>query len=147
MPKVGEEEFAYTPKGMAEAKARSLERGTAMEDARNRKQTYQIGGIVEPAQMEQATSYKKGGKVYSSKKDYKGGPIDQAAEDKKVQARRATRLAVSKEKKLEKLRKIRITELNQLSEKYPKHKAIYQEDVMQIGARRQEAKKKKKGKK
>ena len=56
MPKVGDEEFAYTPEGIEAAKVRAEETGTPMSNAMERSQIYQIGGMVKPM-------YKKGGKV------------------------------------------------------------------------------------
>ena len=57
MPKVGEEEFAYTPEGMAEAKLKADETGIPMTNAPDRVEKYQIGGEIKP------TIYEKGGKV------------------------------------------------------------------------------------
>tara|TARA_R100001594_G_scaffold8450_1_gene21822 strand:- start:316 stop:486 length:171 start_codon:yes stop_codon:yes gene_type:complete len=55
MPKVGEEEFAYTPEGIEAAKAKSEETGIPMSNAMERSKYYG-GGMVD--QM-----YKDGGKV------------------------------------------------------------------------------------
>ena len=59
MPKVGEEEFAYTPEGIEQAKQYAEETGLPMSNAMDRSQVYQIGGVVEPSMP----AYKKGGKV------------------------------------------------------------------------------------
>jgi hypothetical protein len=66
MPKVGEEEFDYTPEGIAEAKAESLRTGQPMisTDARSRTEMYALGGKVD--------EYKHGGKTHA-KKYRKGG--------------------------------------------------------------------------
>ena len=56
MPKVGDEEFAYTPEGIEAAKKKSRETGVPMSNAMDRTESYQIGGMIPPA-------YKKGGKV------------------------------------------------------------------------------------
>ena len=56
MPKVGDEEFAYTPEGIEKAKKHSGETGLPMSDARNRTAIYYDGGVVPPA-------YEKGGEV------------------------------------------------------------------------------------
>ena len=60
MPKVGNEEFAYTPEGIEAAKKRSRETGVPMSNAMERTESYQIGGIVSPA-------YKEGGEIDSTK--------------------------------------------------------------------------------
>ena len=57
MPKVGEEEFAYTPEGIEAAKAKAEDMGIPMSNAMNRSESYQMGGLVDTPQ------YKKGGKV------------------------------------------------------------------------------------
>ncbi len=46
MPKVGEKEFAYTPKGVAEANKKSAETGIPVSNAINRGESYQLGGLV-----------------------------------------------------------------------------------------------------
>ena len=46
MPKVGKEEFAYTPEGMAEAEAYSEATGIPVSNAMERVQNYQLGGLV-----------------------------------------------------------------------------------------------------
>jgi|TARA_Y100000034_G_scaffold109287_1_gene140447 hypothetical protein len=52
MPKVGKEEFAYTPEGIAKAKEKSLETGIPMSNAQDRSETspdtekYDKGGAV-----------------------------------------------------------------------------------------------------
>ena len=62
MPKVGEEEFAYTPEGIEKAKQKAEETGLPMSNAMERSEIgdstdyYNIGGLVNPI-------YKKGGKV------------------------------------------------------------------------------------
>ena len=55
MPKVGDEEFAYTPEGIEAAKAKAGETGLPMSNAMERSETYQMGGKI--------PKYKKGGKV------------------------------------------------------------------------------------
>ena len=86
MPKVGKEEFDYTPEGIAEAEAYSEATGVPISNAMDRVQNYQMGGLVDgggslgsplpavgaagmnPPQMG-VPGYKKGGKVH--KKGYK----------------------------------------------------------------------------
>ena len=66
MPKVGEEEFAYTQEGIAEAKAMSEETGIPITNAPDRVEKYQLGGMTKPPTSPSITptsSYKKGGKV------------------------------------------------------------------------------------
>ena len=81
MPKVGEEEFAYTPEGIEAAKAKSLETGVPTTNAPDRTTVYQIGGMVKPPEAQTGIggleglkvdipkpspsrpNYKKGGKV------------------------------------------------------------------------------------
>ena len=48
MPKVGDKEFAYTPEGIAAAKAEADMTGESMEivDAGSRSQSYQLGGKI-----------------------------------------------------------------------------------------------------
>jgi hypothetical protein len=67
MPKVGEEEFEYTPEGIAEAKAKSLETGIPMSNAQERSETYQLGGKVQPPTAPSMPQYDEGGKVKSKK--------------------------------------------------------------------------------
>ena len=75
MPKVGKEQFDYTPEGIAEAEAYSEATGIPMSNAMERSQNYQMGGLVGgrlPAvgsaglrQPQMGVSgYNKGGKVY-----------------------------------------------------------------------------------
>jgi len=59
MPKVGDEEFAYTPEGIAKAKAKSEETGVPMSNAMERSETYQMGGVV--------PEYEEGGEVKKEK--------------------------------------------------------------------------------
>ena len=59
MPKVGDEEFAYTPEGIAAAKAKSL-------NAPDRMETYQLGGQIQPPtapSMTPTPKYDEGGNV------------------------------------------------------------------------------------
>ena len=63
MPKVGDEEFAYTPEGIAAAKAKSLETVIPTANAPDRMETYQLGGAVKPPTVPSISQYKKGGKV------------------------------------------------------------------------------------
>ena len=87
MPKVGKEEFDYTPEGIAEAEAYSEATGVPISNAMDRVQNYQLGGLVGgQGGMGRGTGrlgqrgamglpqmgvpgYKKGGKVH--KKGYK----------------------------------------------------------------------------
>ena len=46
MPKVGKEEFDYTPEGIAEAEAYSEATGVPISNAMDRVQNYQLGGKV-----------------------------------------------------------------------------------------------------
>ena len=46
MPKVGKEEFDYTPEGIAEAEAYSEATGVPISNAMDRVQNYQLGGLV-----------------------------------------------------------------------------------------------------
>ena len=46
MPKVGKEEFDYTPEGIAEAEAYSEATGLPVSNAMDRVQNYQLGGLV-----------------------------------------------------------------------------------------------------
>ena len=59
MPKVGDEEFAYTPEGIAKAKAKAEETGVPMSNAVDRSETYQMGGVV--------PEYEEGGEVKKEK--------------------------------------------------------------------------------
>ena len=81
MPKVGEEEFAYTPEGILEAKLKAEETGFPITNAPDRVEKYQLGGITKPPQVSVSEtnignppnqppppeipkpSYRKGGKV------------------------------------------------------------------------------------
>ena len=63
MPKVGEKIFPYTPEGIGQAQAESLETGLPISNAMDRgtkeespASYYEIGGMVK-------SEYKKGGKV------------------------------------------------------------------------------------
>ena len=70
MPKVGDEEFAYTPEGIAAAKAKSLETGIPTANAPDRMETYQLGGQIQPPtapSMTPTPKYDKGGKVKTRK--------------------------------------------------------------------------------
>jgi hypothetical protein len=46
MPKVGDKEFPYTPKGIQEAAKESSESGIPVQDAGNRRESYQLGGKI-----------------------------------------------------------------------------------------------------
>ena len=66
MPKIGEEEFAYTPEGIAAAKAKSLETGIPTSNAPDRMETYQLGGQIQPPtapSMTPTPKYDEGGNV------------------------------------------------------------------------------------
>lgn len=66
MPKVGDEEFAYTPEGIAAAKAKSLETGIPTANAPDRMETYQLGGQIQPPtapSMTPTPKYDEGGNV------------------------------------------------------------------------------------
>ena len=83
MPKIGEEEFAYTPEGIAAAKAKSLETGIPMSNAQERSETYQLGGMVKPPTAPSITQYEEGGKVGN----WKGEKVDVTDIVKKVSQR------------------------------------------------------------
>ena len=61
MPKVGDEEFAYTPEGIEAAKQKAETTGVPMSNAMERSRTYQVGGKV--------LEYKEGGKLEDSKEE------------------------------------------------------------------------------
>jgi|TARA_R100000501_G_C2577999_1_gene82330 hypothetical protein len=85
MPKVGKEEFEYTPEGIAEAEDYSKATGIPVTNASMRSESYQMGGLVggrprmggglsrqrspiaptdfPPINVPFGPSYKKGGKV------------------------------------------------------------------------------------
>ena len=81
MPKVGKEQFAYTPKGIKAAKEYSEETDMPITNAPDRVEKYQLGGITKPPQVSVSEtnignppnqppppeipkpSYRKGGKV------------------------------------------------------------------------------------
>ena len=95
MPKVGKEEFDYTPEGIAEAEAYSEATGVPISNAMDRVQNYQLGGLVGGSEIGGnfggfkmperkipptqglpqmgVPGYKKGGKVH--KKDTKNDNI------------------------------------------------------------------------
>ena len=71
MPKVGDQEFDYTPEGIAEAEAYAAETGLRISNAQERSvQSYVDGGRVSEGivktgleQMVSAIPFKKGGKA------------------------------------------------------------------------------------
>ena len=63
MPKVGKKEFEYTTEGIKKAKAYAEEVGIPMSDAKDRVETYQLGGQVRPPTAPSMPAYKPGGKV------------------------------------------------------------------------------------